>query len=140
MLLDTETLFSENQKITTAAASTNVVKMASTEHKMTEVSFGEPIPLLIQVVEDFAGAAKVQVDVQTAADEAFTTPKTLASATLETANLKAGSKFPIIHIPKGNLGYMRLYYTPTAEASKTITAGAITAGVVAAHDHSFQDM
>ena len=140
MLLDTETLFSENQKITANAVSTNVVKMASTEHNMTEVAFGEPIPLLIQVVEDFVNATKIQVDVQTAADEAFTTPTTLASATLNAADLKAGSKFPINFVPKGNLGYMRLYYTPTADTSKTITAGAITAGIVAGHDHSFQDM
>lgn len=140
MLLDMETLFSDNQKITAAVVSTNVVKMASTEHKMTEVAFGEPIPLLIQVTEDFENAAKVQVDVQTAADDTFATPKTLATATLEGADLKAGSKFPINYVPKGNLGYMRLNYTPTAEASKTISAGAITAGIVAGHDHSFQDM
>ncbi len=54
--------------------------------------------------------------------------------------MKAGSKFPISFMPKGNLGYMRLYYTPTAEASKTITAGAVTAGVIAGHDNSYQDM
>lgn len=139
MLLDAEALFSDNQEITTAAVSTNVVKMASTEHKMTEVSYGTPIPLLIQVTQDFENVAEVQVDVQTATDEAFTTPKTLCSATLVGA-LKAGTKFPINYIPKGNLGYMRLNYTPTAEAGKTITAGAITAGIVAGHDNSFQDM
>lgn len=140
MLLDKETQFSDNQKITVAAASTNIVKMASTEHKMTEVAFGEPIPLLIQVVEDFENTTKIQIDVQTAADETFTTSTTLASATLNAADLKAGSKFPINFVPKGNLGFMRLYYTPTADTSKTITAGAITAGIVAGHDHSFQDM
>ena len=61
-------------------------------------------------------------------------------ATLNAADLKAGSKFPINFVPKGNLGYMRLYYTPTADTSKTITAGAITAGIVAAHDNSYHDM
>lgn len=140
MLGDLENSFSEKQKITAAAASTNVIKMASTENGMAEVAFGEPIPLNIQVVEGFVNATKVQIDVQTAADEAFTTPKTLVSATLEGADLKTGSKCPINYIPRGNLGYMRLYYTPTAEASKTITAGAITAGIVASHDYSFQDM
>lgn len=140
MRLDSQLLFSDGQKIAAAAASTNVVKLASTEHKLTEVSFGTQLPLLIQVVEAFVNATKVQVDVQTSADEAFTTPVTLASSTLNAADLVEGSKFPINYIPKGNLGYMRLYYTPTADTNKTITAGAITAGIVDAIDNSFQDM
>ncbi len=138
MLLDKETLFSDCQKVTAAAASENVIHTAAGHFK--EIAFGQPIPLLIQVVEDFVNATKVQVDVQTASDEAFTTPTTLASATLNAADLKAGSKFPINFVPKGNLGYMRLYYTPSADTSKTITAGAITAGIVAAHDNSYHDM
>ena len=119
MRLDSQAIFSDVQKITAAAVSTNVIKMASTEHNMTEVAFGTPIPLLIQVVEDFA------------------TPVTLVTAEETTAaKLVAGYKFPIISVPKGNLGYMRLKYTPTG----TVTAGAITAGIVDAIDTSFHDM
>lgn len=137
MLLDMETLFSDAQTITTSAASTNIVKMADTEHNMTEVAFGTPIPLLLQVVEDFAGATSVKVGIQTSATEDFATPKTIAeTAAVPVAELKAGYKFPINYIPKGNLGYMRTYYT----VAGTATAGKITAGIVAGHDNSFQDM
>ena len=118
MRLDSQAIFSDAQKITAAAVSTNVVKMASTENGLKEVAFGAPVPLLIQVVEDFAS------------------PKTLVAAEAVLAELKAGFKFPIIQLPKGNLGYMRIKYTPTGSA----TAGAITAGVVDAVDNSYQDM
>ena len=137
MRLDSQAIFSDVQKITAAAVSTNVIKMASTEHNMTEVAFGTPIPLLIQVVEDFAGATALKVEVQTSATENFATPVTLVTAEETTAaKLVAGYKFPIISVPKGNLGYMRLKYTPTG----TVTAGAITAGIVDAVDNSFQNM
>jgi len=104
---------------------------------MTEVAFGVPIPLLIQVTEDFAGATSVKAAVQTSATEDFASYETLAeSGAIPLANLKAGYKFPINFVPKGNLGYMRTYYT----VAGTGTAGAITAGIAASHDHSYQDM
>lgn len=136
MLLDLESLFSDAQELKSSAVSTNIVKMASTNHGMTEVAFGEPIPLLIQVVETFAGATSVKVAVQTSATEDFASPETLAEATAPVADLKAGFKFPIPFVPKGNKGYMRLNYTVIG----TGTAGKITAGIVAAHDNSYQDM
>lgn len=135
MLLDMQTLFSDAQKITTSAASTNVVHTAL--GKLKEIAFGTPMALLIQAEEDFAGCTSVKVAVQTAEDEAFTTPVVLAeTAAIPVAQLKAGYKFPINFMPKGNLGYTRLYYTVAGTAS----AGKITAGLVAAHDNSFQDM
>lgn len=142
MLLDLESLFSDAQAVTKSAASENVVKMASTEHNMTEVSFGKPLPLLIQVVEDFAGATSVSVSVQTSATEDFSSSATLVSSgDIPIANLKAGYKFPINYVPKGNLGFMRLYYdVKGSDGAGTATAGKITAGIVAAHDNSFQDM
>ena len=136
MRLDSQAIFSDAQKITAAAVSTNVVKMASTENGLTEVAFGAPVPLLIQVVEDFAGLTSLKVEVQTSATEDFASPKTLVAAEAALAELQAGFTFPIIQLPKGNLGYMRIKYTPTGSA----TAGAITAGVVDAVDNSYQDM
>ena len=137
MRLDSQAIFSDAQKITGAVVSTNVVKLASTEHKMTEVAFGTPVPLLIQVVEDFAGATALKVEVQTSATEDFSSATTLVAVEETTAaKLVAGYKFPIINIPKGNLGYMRLKFTPTG----TVTAGAITAGVVDAVDNSYHNM
>jgi len=136
MRLDSQAIFSDAQKITGAAVSTNVVKMASTENGLTEVAFGAPVPLLVQVVEDFAGLTSLKVEVQTAATEDYADAKTLVAAEAPVADLVAGYKFPIIQLPKGNLGYMRINYTPTG----TATAGAITAGVVDAIDNSYQDM
>lgn len=137
MLLDTETLFSDAQAITASTASTNIVKMAGTSKNMTEVSFGKPIPLLIQVVENFEGCTSVKAAVETSADENFSNPKILAvSDDVPVAELAAGYKFPINYVPKGNLGYMRINYTVVG----TATAGKITAGVVTAHDNSFHDM
>ncbi len=123
MLLDTQNLFSDDQAITATAASNNVVRFG-----LGDISF---VPLLIQVTEDFATLTSLTVKVQTASDSAFTTPVDLASVTVAAADLKAGKILPINYIPKGNLGYMRLYYTVTGSNA---TAGKITAGVTASID------
>lgn len=130
-----ETLFSNAQAVTATGASTNVIHTAF--GKLKEISFGTPLPLLIQVVEDFAGCTSVKVAVQTSATEDFAEVVTLAeTAAIPVAELVAGYKFPINFMPKGNLGYTRLYYT----VNGTATAGKIDAGVVAGHDNSYQDM
>lgn len=131
MLVDNQLLFSEAQAITADAASTNVVAFSG------EPAFGTPVPLLIEVVEAFNNLTSLAVSVQTATDSAFTTPVTLATATLNLAALTAGAVFPINYLPKGNLGYMRLYYDVTAVTAPT--TGKITAGVVAALDQGHQD-
>ena len=135
MLYDLETLFSDNQKITATAESTNVVCFARSPIK--EVSFGTPLPLRIQVTETFAGLTNLTVTVETAADEEFDEPVELAtSGAVAAEDLVAGYTFPINFIPKGNLGYMRLKYT----VSGTATAGKITAGVVAANGGGFHEV
>jgi hypothetical protein len=137
MRLDSQAIFSDAQAITKTDVSTNVVKLASTEHGLTEIAFGKEIPLLIQVVEDFNNATSVKVGVQTSATEDFSSVTTLVEATLALADLKAGKKFPIKSVPAGNKGFMRLYYTVTGTAP---TTGKITAGVVDAIDNSYQDI
>jgi hypothetical protein len=80
----------------------------------------------------------LNIKVQTASDEAFTSPVDLAATgAIAAADLKAGYVAPINFIPKGNLGYMRLYYDVTGSNA---TAGKITAGIVAANEGSYQDM
>lgn len=136
MLYDLENLFSNNQAVTADAASTNVIKLAAGQLK--EVAFGTPIPLRIQVTEDFATLTSLNIKVQTASDEAFTSPVDLAATgAIAAADLKAGYVAPINFIPKGNLGYMRLYYDVTGSNA---TAGKITAGIVASNEGSYQDM
>lgn len=136
MRLDSQAIFSDAQEITASAASTNVVEISKPNGHISEVSFGKDIPLLIQVVEDFAGLTSLKVGVQTDDNEDFSDAKTLVEASLDLADLKAGAKFPIKSVPAGNKGYMRLYYTVTG----TATAGKITAGIVDAIDNSYQDM
>ena len=136
MLLDKENLFSDNQAITVDAASTNVVKVANGTLK--EVAFGTPIPLLIQVTETFATLTSLEIKVQTATDADFTTPVTLATTgAIAAADLKEGYVAPINFVPKGNKGFLRLYYDVTGSDA---TAGKITAGIVAANEGSFQNM
>lgn len=137
MRLDSQALFSDAQAITATAASTNVVELSKPNGKFTEVAFGKAVPLLIQVVEDFNNLTSLKVGIQTDDNAAFSSAKTLAEATLLLADLKAGAKFPIIEVPAGNEGYMRLYYTVTGTAP---TTGKITAGIVDVVDNSFQDM
>lgn len=137
MRLDSQAIFSNNQSITATAASTNVVELSKSNGKFMEVSFGKSIPLLIQVVEDFATLTSLTVAVQTDDNEAFSSPTTLVSSTIALAGLKAGKKFPIKEIPQGNEGYVRLYYTVTGSNA---TKGKITAGIVDAIDNSYQDM
>lgn len=137
MRLDSQLLFSDNQAVTATAVSENVVQMASTQNGMTEVAFGDKIPLLIQVTEDFVGCTSIAASVETSATEDFASAVSLVSTpAIPVAELKAGYKFAIDSIPKGNKGFMRTKYTVVG----TATAGKILAGVVDAIDNSFQDM
>lgn len=136
MLYDKENLFSENQAITSDAASTNVIKITNGDLK--EVAFGTPIPLRIQVTQDFATLTSLNIKVQTATDAAFTTPVDLAeTGAIAAATLKEGYVAPINFIPKGNKGYLRLYYDVTGSNA---TTGKITAGIVAGNEGSFHNM
>ena len=133
MILDEQGLFSNNQKITATAVSTNVLDLGK-----REVAFGTPVEVFIQVTEDFAGCTSIDFEVQTATDEAFTIPVSLVkTGAIPVASLKAGYVAPINFIPKGNLGYLRLYYDVTGSSA---TAGKITAGIVAANEGSYHNM
>lgn len=141
MLFDKENLFSENQAITADAASTNIVEFA--KGTLKEIAFGKPIPLRIQVTEAFTvtGTVSVEIKVQTDDNANFSSPTTLATTgAISSTSLVAGYVAPINFIPKGNEGYMRIYYDVTISSGGSITKGKFTAGVVAANDGSFQDM
>ena len=127
MLLDAQSLFSDNQEITTGTiASQNVVKFGK-----GEVSF---VPVIIQSVSDFSNLSTLKAIVQTSENEDFSNPIDLIESTLTKEELKAGNKFPICHLPKGNKGYMRISYIATGESE---TTGKITAGVVVNNDLSY---
>ena len=139
MLYDAENLFSDNQAITADAASTNVIQLA--KGKLKEVAFGTPIPLRIQVTESFVGATSIEIKVQTDDNESFSSPTTLATTgPIANNTLVAGYVAPINFVPKGNEGYMRLYYDVTVADGSSISAGKITAGIVAANEGSYHEM
>lgn len=132
MILDEQELFSNKQAVTASCASTNVVNMGK-----REISFGTPVEVYIQVTEAFNNLTSLTIKVQTAADEAFTSPVSLAEETILQANLTAGAVSAIKFLPKGNLGYIRLYYTVTGTTPPT--TGKILAGIVDGTEESFHN-
>ncbi len=130
MLLDTQSLFSENQAITTGTIlSENVVKFG-----VGDVSF---VPILIQATQDFSDLTNLKVKVETSADETFEEVKVLSESTLNKDSLKAGATYPIAYLPKGNKGYIRLSYTVEGSIE---TTGKITAGTVATNELSWHEV
>lgn len=130
MILDEQNLFSDNQKITASAASENIINFGT-----REMAAGTPVELFIQVTEDFNNLTNLKFTVQTAADEAFTSPVDLIDQTVALDNLKKGMVSSIKFLPAGNLGYMRLYYTITGSTAPT--TGAIFAGISDGIEQSF---
>lgn len=134
MQWDLQNNCSNNQAVTTTAASTNVIKL--TNGNIKDVAASE-IPFRIQVTEDFTGATSVDFWIETASDAAFTTPVALyKSGAIAVASLKAGYTAGVRYIPAGTLGYLRTKYTVVG----TATAGKVSAGVVAANEHSFHEI
>jgi hypothetical protein len=130
MLLDAQNLFSDNQSITTGTIySTNTVKFGK-----NDVSF---VPVIVQAVRDFSNLTSLTLKIQTDDNEAFSNPVDLLVSSLNKAELKAGAKFPVSYLPRGNKGYMRLAFVVTGS---TETTGAITAGVVAGDGLEIQEI
>lgn len=141
MIFDTQTRFSNAQAITASAASTNVIDLlaagipyghtgAVTRDLGVNSDMSEA-DLLIQVVTTFATATSVKVAVQTDDNSSFSSATTiLETEAIPIASLVAGYVFNIDEFPfLTRERYVRLYYTV---AGSDATAGAITAGVVAA--------
>lgn len=136
MHLDAQNLFSDAQALTATAVSTNHIDLGDTAQPVLspaalkrDIGGNYDIPLLVQVVEDFADGTSVTVQVQVAAANSFASPKVVASSpAIPVADLKAGYKFPVPVIPFGaDQRYMRLNYVVVG----TPTAGKITAGIAA---------
>lgn len=129
MILDKENLFSDDQAITASAASTNVVDLGVSR----DIGKGVPVPVLIQVTADFATLTSLTAEIETSDDEGFSSSETLAtSGAIPAADLVAGYQFPMQYMPLGTKRYVRVNYTV---AGTNASAGTVTAGVVAAHQH-----
>lgn len=132
MIFDQQTLLSDAQAVTATAVSTNVIDLGPIATGLKrDIGKGKQIPLLIQVVEDFAaaGAATMHVEVQVSEDEAFTSP-TVAYTTkvgVPVADLVAGYVFVPEYVTRyTDERYLRLNYVV---GTGPMTAGKITAGV-----------
>ena len=132
MILDEQGLFSNNQKVTASVASENVLDLGK-----REVSFGTPVELFIQVSEEFNNLTTLDIKVQTSTDEDFTDAEDLIEQAMTLVELKQGAVSAIKFLPKGNLGYMRLFYTVNGSAP---TTGKIVAGIVDGVQESFHNV
>lgn len=125
MIFDNTLKLSNNQAVTETAVSENVIDLGVAGRN---VGIGQNIPLRIAVTEDFATLTSLTVEVQTADDEAFSSPVTVVqTGAIAAADLVSGYSFNIDSAPKGVTGrYMRLNYTV---GGSNATAGKINAGV-----------
>lgn len=132
-ILDLQALLSDDQAITTDAASTNifdwgapgtVVFAAAARARDLGKSL---IPVFCRVTADFAGGTNLIVTLEADNDVSFGSATTLwTSETIVTATLVAGYDFALKTVPfHATERYMRFNYNQTG----TFTAGTITAGL-----------
>ena len=140
MILDDLTLLSDDQDLSQVAGDyySDVLDRGADGYTTSvdapsgvgfDLGKGSPVELLCQVTQDFAsgGAATLVAVLETATDEAFTTPVALiTSKTFALAELVAGAHLLPEHVPYGTLRYVRIKYTI---ATATTTAGTVTAGI-----------
>lgn len=123
MILDTLTLYSDDQTITTTADSDDTLDLAKNSGP------GEPVRILLQVTTTFVGGTNIQIDLETDDNDSFNSLSTIASTptiTQASGLLVAGYKFSINFIPDKMERYSRLEYN----VSGSFSPGAITAGIV----------
>lgn len=126
-LLDELGLFSDEQVITVDARSTNIIDLGVAK----DIGPGNPVHILIQVVEAFDNLTNLKVGLETDDNEAFASATELASETRLLADIDAiGDKFNILYWPTGNERYISLYYDVTGTEP---TVGKITASIVDGH-------
>ena len=138
MIIDTQALFSDDQAVTATAVSSNIIDLGATGTVVggssalgRDIGKGTPIELLIQwtAAATAAGAATGTVDLETDDNSSFSSATTLATTgAIGKATLVAGHQMKIHYMPRGAERYIRLNYTV---ATGPLTAGAVTAGIVA---------
>jgi len=134
MILSAQLLMSDDQAITATALSTNIIDLgvAGTPFDAQgplnqDVGKGCPIPLLIQVTEDFDALTSLTITVEVSADEAFSAPVVLATEVKTLAELTAGLQTYCQVIPNGaDQRYIGVRYTVDGAAP---TVGTVTAGI-----------
>ncbi len=139
MILDKENELSAKQAITATAPSTDQIDLGvpgtpvkSAVALIRDIGPGNPIPLLIQVTEDFDNLTSLTIDVQTDSDVAFGSPTIVETQTILAADLLAGKQANIQFVPiHTEERYCRLNYTVNGSSP---TQGQISAGVSAGNE------
>jgi hypothetical protein len=134
MIFSANQLFSDDQAITATALSENVIDLgdSGTPYDAAaalhgDVGKGNPIPVLVQVTEDFATLTSLTVSIETGDASDLSDGTKLAEQTIVLADLTVGQQVAIQCLPNGLTGrYLGVRYTVTGTAA---TAGKITAGI-----------
>lgn len=136
MILSQELILSDKQAITASADSTNVIDLgvAGTPYGAVaplnnDKGKGAPVPILVQVTDDFNNLTSLTVNISTGATTALGTK--IVSQVIVLADLVAGKQFAVCYLPQDiTERYLGIEYvvTGTAPSTGTVTAG-ITMGV-----------
>lgn len=134
MILSAEQLFSDDQAVTATAISTNVIDLGvpgtpfdAAAPLNQDIGKGNPIPVLIQVTEDFATLTSLTITLEVSAAAGLTSPVVLNTQTIAVADLLAGKQTFMQVVPNGaDMRYLGVRYTVTGSNA---TAGTITAGI-----------
>lgn len=134
MILDLQSMFSDDQDLTVDVVSTNIIDLGapgtpplSSTALVRDIGPGTPIDILIQLTVDSGGTSPtLQVDLQMDTAANFPSATVIASSVILTAGV-AGDRLSIRYIPDGTTErFIRLDYdiegtTPTY----TVTAGIV---------------
>ncbi|MCG7932109.1 MAG: hypothetical protein N0E44_18925 [Candidatus Thiodiazotropha lotti] len=132
MIYSQQQLFSDNQAITATARSTNVIDLGvpGTPHGGAaaleqDIGKGNPIPIRVQVTEDFDNLTSLDVAIEVGATDALGTE--VATQNILLADLVAGRAINLQCLPNGiNQQYLGLRYTVNGTAP---TQGQVHAGI-----------
>lgn len=127
MILDKETLFSLDQKVTASAESESIIDLSPIMGEFRDVGIGESLTLFIQAsTAAAADDVTVQFVLETARTKDFANPHVMFQSDAKpVAKLVAGERISAV-IPEGSQRYMRLRYVV---ANGSLTAGSFSAGI-----------
>ena len=133
MIFDTTVLLSDHQAVTATALSTNVIDLgtAGTPYGGNALNKdqgkGTPVPILIQVTQDFTNLTSLTVTLEVAATAAMTSSTVVNTQTILAADLIAGKQTFMQCLPNGiDQRYLAVRYTVAGSAPD---AGKIKAGM-----------
>ena len=134
MIFSAQQLFSDDQAVIATAISENVIDLGLPETPFggkaalnDDVGKGTPIPILIQVTEDFNTLTSLTVTLENSAAAGLTSPVVLATESILLADLVPGKQTFMQYVPNGvELRYLGVRYTVVGTDP---TLGNITAGI-----------